>query len=185
MELKQYAKALACYEKALSVWGNKPADNAMIFAMGACAYRVNDMKKSLKYIDMSIAAGHDLDMAYQYRACIMKAQSNNDGYVKTLKEGLAKVPNSKALKESLAKYYYTEGDTRYHAGCDILKKAVDQVNAGKMKTSDNAFKEENNKARQSFNEAMKNLNMSLELNPNDENAKKTKSSCQNQLNMLI
>jgi hypothetical protein len=37
----------------------------MIFSMGACAYRVNDMKKSLKYIDMSIAARHDLDMAYQ------------------------------------------------------------------------------------------------------------------------
>ena len=57
----------------------------MIFAMGDCAYRVNDMKKSLKYIDMSIASGYNLDMAYQYRAYIMKAQNNNEEYVKTLK----------------------------------------------------------------------------------------------------
>lgn len=182
---KQYAKALVLYENALNVWGNRPMDNAMIFAMGACAYRINDMKKSLKYIDMSIAAGYSLDMAYQYKACIMKAQNNTDGYFKTVKEGMAKVPDSKALKEALAKCYFTEGDNHYHAACDILKKAVDQVNAGKLSTSDKVFKEQNDKARLDLNEALKNLNMSLELNPNDENAKKVKANCQNQLKMLI
>ncbi len=185
MTEKQYARALVLYERALGVWGNKPMDNAMIFSMGACAYRSSDMKKSLKYIDMSIAAGYSLDMAYQYRACIMKAQDNMEGYFKTLKEGLAKVPASKALKESLAKYYFTEGDKHYHEAFDIIKGAVNQVNAGKLKTSDKAFKEQNDKARSGFNEALKYLNMSLELAPNDENAKKAKNNCQNQMKMLI
>ena len=182
---KEYAKALACYEKALSVWGTKPADNAMIFSMGACAYRVNDMSRSLKYIDMSIAAGYNLDMAYQYRACIMKAQNNMEGYFKTLKEGLVKVPDSKVLKETLAKYYFSEGNKHYHEAIDIMKKAIGEVNAHKYSASDKAFKVQNDKARLDFNEALKYLNLSLGLNPDDENAKTVKSNCQNQLQMLI
>jgi tetratricopeptide (TPR) repeat protein len=185
MSAQQWAIALAKYEKALSVWGNRPADQAMIFSMGACAYRVNDMKKSLKYIDMSIAAGHNLDMAYQYRVCIMKAQNNNDGYLKTLKEGLAKVPNSKVMKETLAKLYFTEGDKHYHEALEIMRNAVAQVKAGKYPASDKAFKDQNDRARTDFKEAMKFMNMSLELNPNDEKAKTVKTNCQNQLNMLI
>ncbi len=54
-----------------------------------------------------------------------------------------------------------------------------------LKTSDKAFKEQNDKARSGFNEALKYLNMSLELAPNDENAKKAKNNCQNQMKMLI
>ena len=185
MSAQQWAIALAKYEKALAVWGNKPTDQAMIFSMGACAYRVNDMKKSLKYIDMSIAAGHNLDMAYQYRLCIMKALNNNDEYLKTLKEGLVKVPNSKVLKETMAKNYFTEGDKYYHKALETMKNAIGQVKAGKYPASDKAFKDQNDKARLDFKEAIKYMNMSLELNPNDEKAKTVKTNCQNQLNMLI
>lgn len=182
---KQYAVALAKYEKALTVWGSKPADNVMIYAMGTCAYSLNDMKKSLKYFDMAIAAGYNLDMAYQYRGCIMTAQNNTEGYVQTLKEGLAKVPNSKALKASLAKYYDSEGDKHYHLALDILKKATSQVNSGKITSSDPTFRVENEKARKELNEAIKWLNMSLELAPGEEHTKKSKSNCQSQLQMLI
>lgn len=185
MAAKQYAVALANYEKALAAWGNKPADNAMIYAMGTCAYSINDMKKSLTYFDMSIAAGYNLDMAYQYRACVMTAQKNNEGYLQTLKDGLAKVPNSKALKESLSKYYDSEGDTHYKAALEILKNAVAQVNAGKYSSTDKAFKLENEKARKELNEAIKHLNQGLELVPADEHMKKAKSNCQTQLQMLI
>lgn len=182
---KQYALALVKYEKALSVWGNKPADNAMIFSMGTCAYNVNDMKKSQKYIDMTIAAGYNLDMAYQYKACIMQATNNQEGYVLTLKEGLAKVPNSKAMKESLAKNYFEEGDKHYHAARDILQKAADLVNSGKLSATDKAYKDANAKARTEFNEAVKLMDMSLKVNPDYENAKIIRKNCQNQLKMLI
>jgi tetratricopeptide (TPR) repeat protein len=115
----------------------------------------------------------------------MKAQNNNEGYLKTLKEGLAKVPNSKALKETLAKLYFTEGDKHYHEALEIMKNAIAQVKAGKYAASDKAFKDQNDKARLDFKEAMKFMNMSLELNPNDENTKTVKTNCQNQINMLI
>jgi len=185
MGAKQYVIALTKYEKALAVWGKKPVDNAMIFSMGECAYRVNDMKKSLMYIDQSIIAGYNLDMDYQYRACIMKAQKNTEGYLKTLKEGLVKVPGSKALKETLSKYYFDEGDKHYHEACDIMKKASEQMKGGKFSSSDKAFKVQNDKAKLDFNEALKYLNMALGLTPNDEHAKKVKSNCTNQLQMLI
>ncbi len=185
MAAKQYAVALTDYEKALTVWGKKPTDNVMIYAMGTCAYSINDMKKALKYFDMSIAAGYNLDMAYQYKACVMTAQKNNDGYIQTLQEGLTKVPNSKALKASLSKYYDSEGDKHYHAALEILKNAVAQVNAGKLSSSDKAFKTENERARHELNEALKLFNQSLELTPNEESTKKAKSNCQTQLQMLI
>ena len=185
MSSQQYAVALAKYEKALTLWGNKPADKAMIFAMGDCAYRVNDMKKSLNYIDMSIASGYNLDIAYQYRACIMKAQNNNEGYLKTLKEGLVKVPASKPLKEMLAKNYFNEGDKHYHEASEIIKNAVAGVNAGKITAADKAFIEQNAKAKVEFNEALKYLNMSLELNPADKNAAIVKKNCINQLNVML
>ncbi len=144
---KQYTIAMDKYEKALSVYGKKPADRSMIYSMGKCAYSLNDMSKSLKYFDMSIAAGYKLNMAYQYRGNIMTAHKDSLGYIKTLKEGLVKVSNSKALKALLFKYYDSEGDIHYHKAFDILKNAVVEINAGKYSATDNAFKIENDKAR--------------------------------------
>jgi tetratricopeptide (TPR) repeat protein len=169
----------------MAIWGNLPADNAMIYSMGTCAYSLNDMPKAEKYFDMCIAAGHNLDMAYQYKGCVKQAHKDTVGYVKTLKDGLAKVPNSTAMKSSLSKYYDAEGDKHYHKAVEILKNATGQVKAGKYTSSDKAFKAENEKARKELNEAIKLYNMSLELTPNEESTKKAKANCQNQLQMLI
>jgi len=182
---KNYAVALQNYEKALTVWGKNPTDNAMIYAMGTCAYSVNDMGKALKYFDMCIAANSNVDMAYQYKACVMKAKKDDAGYLNTLKEGIAKVPNSKALKETLAKVYNAEGNKHYHEAMDLMKDGANMVKSGKISASDKAFKDMNDKARLDFKEAMKWMDMSLQLNPNDENTKAIKASCIKQLQMLI
>jgi hypothetical protein len=89
------------------------------------------------------------------------------------------------MKVSLSKYYDSEGDKLYHTALEILKNAVAQVNAGKLSSSDNAFKPENEKARHELNDAIKLFNQSLELTPNEESTKKAKSNCQTQLQMLI
>ena len=185
LSIKDYKTALAKYESAMAIWGNQPADYAMIYSMGTCAYSLNDMPKALKYFDMCIAAGQNLDMAYQYRGCVMQARKDTVGYVKTLKEGLAKVPKSTALKSSLSKYCDTEGDKHYHKAIEILKNATGQVKAGKYASSDPAFKAENERARKELNEALKLYNTSLELTPNEEHIKKAKSNCVTQLQMLI
>jgi pilus assembly protein Flp/PilA len=185
LAIKDYKTALAKFERAMAIWGNQPADYAMIYSMGTCAYNLNDMPKALKYFDMCIAAGQNLDMAYQYKGCVMQARKDTVGYVRTLKDGLAKVPKSTALKSSLSKYYDAEGDKHYHKGVDILKYATGQVKAGKYTSSDNAFKAENERARKELNEALKLYNTSLELTPNEEHIKKAKSNCVTQLQMLI
>jgi tetratricopeptide (TPR) repeat protein len=182
---QQYALALSKYEKALAVWGKKPADQAMIYNMGVCAYHVKDINKSEKYIDMTLAAGYNLDMAYQYKACIMQARNNQEGYLNTLKEGLNKVPGSKAMKESLAKHYFEEGDKHYHAAKDIMAKTSEMVKSGKMKSTDKTFKDENSKARAEFNEAIKLMDQALKVNPEYENARIIKKNSQNQVNLLL
>jgi hypothetical protein len=45
--------------------------------------------------------------------------------------------------------------------------------------------EQNNKAKAEFNEALKWLNMSLELNPADKNAEIVKKNTINQMNVLL
>ncbi|MCE1199285.1 MAG: hypothetical protein LWW85_09990 [Marinilabiliales bacterium] len=182
---KQYALALAKYEKAFTVWGKRAADPAMIFSAGTSAYMVKDMKKSLKYIDQAIGAGYNLDMAYQYRACIMKANNDSAGYLKTLKEGWTKVPNSRALKETLAKHYVSLGDQLYRAGNEAARKVAEQMKSGKYSLSDKNFQSLNAKAKSALNEAIQWLNQGLELNPADEKAKTLKTSCENQLKNLI
>jgi pilus assembly protein Flp/PilA len=185
LAIKDYRTALTKYEGALAIWGNQPADYAMIYAMGTCAYSLNDMPKALKYIDMCIAAGQNLDMAYQYKGCVMQARKDTVGYVRILKEGLTKVPKSTALKSSLSKYYDGEGDKHYHKAIDILKNATGQVKAGKYGASDPVFKAENERARKELNEALKWYNTSLELTPNEEHIRKAKNNCVTQLQMLI
>jgi tetratricopeptide (TPR) repeat protein len=185
LKVKNYALALKNYEKALTVWGKNPTDYAMIYSMGTCAYSVNDMNKAQKYFDMCIAANNNVDMAYQYKACVMKAKKDDAGYLNTLKEGIAKVPNSKALKETLGKYYFAEGNKHYKEAMDVMKSAANQVKAGKISATDKAFKDMNDKARLDFKEALKWMDMTLGVNPNDETAKTVKTSCVNQLQMLI
>lgn len=185
LKAKNYGLALQNYEKALAVWGKNPTDNAMIYAMGTCAYSVNDMNKAQKYFDMCIAANSNLDMAYQYKACIMKAKNDDAGYVNILKEGIAKVPNSKALKETLGKYYFAEGNKHYKEAVDLMKSAANQVKSGKISATDKTFKDLNDKARLDFKEALKWMEMTLSVNPTDETAKTVKNNCVNQLQMLI
>lgn len=185
LKSKNYGLALKEYEKALAAWGKAPTDYAMIYSMGTCAYSINDMNKAQKYFDMCIAGNSNLDMSYQYKACVMQAKKDDAGYLNTLKEGIAKVPNSKALKETLGKYYFTEGNKHYKEAIDLLKSAANQVKAGKMSATDKAFKDMNDKARVDLKEAMKWMDMTLDVNPNDSNAKAVKNSCVNQLQMLI
>ena len=185
LSMKDYKTALAKYESVLAATKGKPADYAMIYSMGTCAYSLNDMPKSLKYFDMCLAAGQNTDMAYQYKACVMKAQKNDADYLKVLKEGLAKVPNSSGLKGMLGKYYFEEGNKFYRKALETMKSASALVKAGKVSSADKAFKELNDKARIDFKECLKWTDMSLQMNPNDVNAKNLKKNCSTQLQMLI
>jgi tetratricopeptide (TPR) repeat protein len=185
LAIKDYKTALAKFENVQSISGSQSADNVMVYTMGTCAYSLNDMPKALKYFDACIAAGHNLDMAFQYKACVMKAQKNDEGYIKTLKEGLAKVPTSKSMKATLGKYYFEEGDKFYHKGMDCMKNVSDMVKAGKASSADKSFKELNEKARQNFKECIKWMDMSLEANPTEENSRIIKKNCATQLQTLI
>ncbi len=185
LAMKDYKTALAKFESVLAATSGQPADYAMIYSMGTCAYNLNDMPKSLKYFEMCLAAGQNTDMAYQYKACIMKAQKNNADYLKVLKEGLAKVPNSSGLKGMLGTYYCEEGDKCYHKALETMKSASAMVKSGKVSSADKAFKELNDRARIDFKECLKWVDMSLQMNPNDVNAKNLKKNCSTQLQMLI
>jgi tetratricopeptide (TPR) repeat protein len=184
LKTKDYAKALENYEKAFAVWGDQPQDFPTIYNAGVCAFNLKDYPKSFKYFDQAIAGNYKVEMAYRYKATGYKAQNNTEAYLATLNEGIAKSPENSQLKDMLAKYYQVEGTANYNSAAAILKAAADKVAAGKMKTTDPAYKAETDKAKKEFNEAIELINKALEIKPADETSKKIKSACEQNIKAL-
>jgi pilus assembly protein Flp/PilA len=181
---KDYAKALENFEKAIAVWGDEAPDYAMIFNSGYSAFKVKDYDKAVKYFDEAITGEYKTETAYLYKATAFKAKGDTEAYVKTLTEGIEKTTDNGQLKEALAKNYVVEGTSNYNDAAKILKAAVDNVNAGKMKTTDEPYLAEIAKAKKEFGNAIEMVDKALELNPADETAKKIKSACEQNLKAL-
>lgn len=184
LKVKDYAKALENYEKAIAAWGDQPQDLPMIYNSAVCAYNVKDYAKSVKYFDQAIAGDYKVETAYVYKATISKAQNDSEGYLNILNEGIAKSAENSKLKDMLAKYYVIEGTRNYNDAAKILKEAADKVTAGKFKTTDDAYKAETEKAKKEFAAAIEMINKSLEIKPEDENAKKIKGACEQSMKAL-
>ncbi len=184
LKTKDYAKALENYEKAIAAWGDQPQDFPMIYNSAVCAYSLKDYAKAAKYFDQAIAGNYKVETAYVYKATMSKAENKTDLYLSILNEGIAKSQENSKLKDMLSKYYQVEGTSNYNDAAKILKAAADKVTAGKMKTTDDAYKAEVEKAKKEFSAAIEMINKSLEVNPNDENAKKIKAACEQSLKAL-
>lgn len=183
-EAKDYKKALDNYEKALASWGSQPQNYVMIFNAGACAYKLKQYPKAVKYFDMVIAGNTDTEPAFLYKALSYKMMKKPDEAIKTYEDGIAKNPNSEALKDALFKYTKAEAKNHYIAGTNVFKAVIAKVNAQKMKTDDPAYLAQTGKARKEFNTALDLINKSLAINPNDADAKQVKSACEQSLNAM-
>ncbi len=183
-EAKDYKKALDNYEKALASWGSQPQNYVMIFNAGACAYKLKQYPKAVKYFDMVIAGSTDTQPAILYKALSLKMMKKPDEAIKTYEEGLAKNPNSEAIKDALFKYTKAEAKNHYIAGANIFKSLKAKVNDQKMKTDNPAYLAEAARAKKEFNTALELINKSLAINPNDADAKQVKTACEESLNAL-
>jgi len=185
LKVKDYAKALENYEKAIVVWGTDSLDYAMIYNTAFCAFQVKDYDKAVKYFDQSIAGNYKADDALFNKGLVYKIQNKDEEYIKLLNEGIVKYPEYTKFKAELAKTFLIEGNNHYNSGATILKGAVEKVNAKKFKdTNDPAYKAEIEKAKIEFSAAIPPLNKALELNPADAKAKAIKAACEKQVKSL-
>jgi len=185
LKAKDYPGALSNYEKAMAVWGTAPVDSIMFYNCGICAIQVKDFDKAIKYFELAAKHNYKAEAALLNVARIYKMQKNNDAYLKTINDGIAKYPANTAFKAELATTYLMEGVNRYNKGNTLLKAAVDKINAKKYKDAkDPGYIAEVASAKKEFTEAIPSFDKAIELNPADAKAPELKAACEKQVKAL-
>lgn len=185
LKAKDYAKALENYEKAAAVWGTAPADYGMFYNCAICAFQIKDYEKAIKYFDMCFANNFKPEDALYNKAIVYKIQKNNDGYLKTINDGIAKFPENAKFKGDLSKINFVEGVSHYNGGNAILKAAIDKINSKKFKDAKDAgYIAEIEKAKKEFSDAVASFTKATELNPADAKALELKAACEKQIKAL-
>ena len=184
MEAKDYKKALENYEKAMASWGSEPKNFAMISNAGSCAYKLKDYPKAIKYFDLLIAGNAQTEQTYMFKANSYKMLKKDDECIKTYNDGLTNFPQSALIKDGFSKYYRAESKIHYIQGTKIYKVVADKVTAKKMKTTDPGYLSEAAKAKKEFDTAITLIDKSLAINPNDDEAKKVKAACEQNLGAI-
>jgi len=185
LKAKDYAGALSNYEKAMAVWGTAPVDSVMFYNCGICGIQVKDYDKAIKYFDLAAKHNYKAPDALLKVALLYKMQKNNDAYLKTINDGIAKYPDNANFKGELSKTYLMEGVNRYNKGNTLLKAAVDKINAKKYKDAkDPGYIAEVAAAKTEFAEAIPSFDKAIELNPADAKAQELKAACEKQVKAL-
>ena len=173
-----YSTALKLYEQALSKWGDAPKDTAMVYHMAYCAYKTKSYDKAVTLFDEAIKLNYKKETAYLYKANSYKILKKDDEYVKTLEEALAESPDDAKVKGMLAIVYLKEANVFYTNGAKILKGAAADVAAAKYKTTDEPYKQAEEKAKDEFKKALPVIEKALEYDPENATAKQLKAACE-------
>ncbi len=179
IKIKDYAKALDLYEQALVKWGDKPvADTSMIYNMGLCAMSSKSYEKSLKYFDQAIAMNYKKVNSLLYEADVYRLMKKDAESLKSLEAALAISPEDPKVKSKLAAYYVKEANTFYSKGSAIITKVNGEITAGKLKTSDEPYKQAEKQAIDEFKKAMPLIEKALGYDANNGTAKQLKDACE-------
>lgn len=177
LKAKKYSVALENFEKAFVADAERMGkENNTIYNMGTCAYKIKDYDKAIKYFTTCFEKGFKGEKAIRYIAYSNKKQKNAEGYVASLQKGLEKYPNSISLKKSLAKHYLLDANKTYSKGIKVLTEANQKVAAKAFDTNAPQYKAAQAKAVASFKEALPACEKSLEINPDNAQAKQMKAN---------
>jgi|GEM_PF-1123137 len=176
---KDFPKALDFYEKALAKLGNKPiVDTSMIYNMGYCAMNSKAYEKALKYFDQVISMNYKKVNAMVNKADIYRITKNNEENLKTLEAAYALKADDPKVLSRLASYYVSQANAFYSKGSSILTKVNGQITAGKLKTSDEPYKQAEKEAVEEFKKALPLADKALGYDPTNASAKQMKAACE-------
>jgi molecular chaperone DnaK (HSP70) len=91
---------------------------------------------------------------------------------------LAVSPDDEKIKSMLAVVYVKEANQFYTAGATILKAAAADVAASKYKTTDEPYKQAEEKAKAEFKNALPIIEKALSYDPDNASAKQIKAACE-------
>lgn len=179
---KDYKNAEANFEKAAEASDASDENTkALIYNAAIAAYRGNMMEKAAELFGKSVDNGYKGETAIYYKAAAYKKMNKDDEYKATLEEGAQKFPGDEKISAALANVYVNEGNDLYKKGAAIIAAANTKVTAGTLKTSDDGYKAEVDKAKAEFKTAVGILEKAVKLDASNENAKKLLEACKGSL----
>ncbi|MDP2334940.1 MAG: tetratricopeptide repeat protein [Bacteroidota bacterium] len=178
LRAKDYAKALQLYDQALGKWGDAPKDTALVYHMAVCAYQIKNFDRAITLFDEAVKLNYKKETAMLYKANSYKSLKKDEEYVKTLEEALAMSPDDSKLKGMLAKVYLIDANVFFTSGAKILKEAAADVAANKYKTTDEPYKQAEQKAKGEFKQALPIIEKALVYEPENATAKQLKAACE-------
>jgi len=179
IKVPDYPKALELYEQAMVKLGDQPlADTSMIYNMGICALKAKNYDKALKYFDQTITLNYKKVNSLVYKADVYRITKKDAENLKALEEALALAPEDAKVKSKLASYYVSQANTFYTKGSAIITKVNGEITAGKLKTSDEPYKQAEKQAVDEFKKALPLIDKALGYDANNATAKQLKTACE-------
>jgi tetratricopeptide (TPR) repeat protein len=172
---EEYAKSVESYENAIAVAEGEP--ESMVFNAAIAAYRGDMLDKAIELFGQSVENGYRGETALYYKAVALRKKGDNAAYKATLEEGVKKFPGDDKISSALANVYVSEGNELYKKGVAILNAANQKVQDGSLKTTDDAYNAEVEKAQVEFRAAVEVLEKAKELDPSNQNAQKLIDAC--------
>ena len=171
----KYAEAVESYEKAIAA--SEGDNESMVFNAAIAAYRGDMLDKAVELFGQSVENNYRGETALYYKAVALKKQDDDVAYKATLEQGAELYPTDDKISAALANVYVSEGNELYKKGVAILSAANEKVNAGSLKTTDEAYTAEVEKSQEQFRAALEVLEKAKELDPSNENAQKLIDAC--------
>lgn len=185
VDSKDYDKAIVLYEAAIADYpdaGIEEQAGKIFYNEGIKSYKSKDFVEAANCF--AIAQNNfNYSKAEKYKsASLKKAAEALVAEGKSSVEGVAVSEENKAeLVENIAKVYFSQGYDKYQEGAATIKSATESVNSGSITTLDDEYKNAVAKGKKSFEQAIPFLKKTLELDPNNANAKKVLAACEQSL----
>jgi tetratricopeptide (TPR) repeat protein len=172
---EEYVKAVESYENAIAVAEGEP--ESMVFNAAITAYRGDMLDKAVELFGQSVENGYRGETALYYKAVALRKKGDDAAYKATLEEGVNKFPDDDKISSALANVYVSEGNALYKKGVAILNAANQKIQDGSLKTTDDAYNAEVEKAQVEFRAAVEVLGKAKELDTSNQNAQKLIDAC--------
>ncbi|HKL31189.1 MAG TPA: tetratricopeptide repeat protein [Tangfeifania sp.] len=171
----KYAEAVESYEKAIAA--SEGESESMVFNAAIAAYRGDMLDKAIELFGQSVDNNYRGETAIYYKAIALRKKGDDVAYKATLEKGAEMYPTDDKITSALANVYVSEGNEFYKKGVAVLSAANEKVNAGSLKTTDDAYLTEVEKAQEEFRAALEILEKAKELDPSNQNAQKLIEAC--------
>ncbi len=173
---KEYDKAVENFEKAVETSEDGDTD-ALVYNAAIAAYRGNLLDKAVELFGKSVENDYKPETALYYKAVVLNKQNKDEEYKATLEEGAKKFPDDEKITSSLANIYVSEANELYKKGAAIITEANQKISDGSLKTTDEAYTAEVEKAKKEFSQAVDILEKAQQLDASNQNAQKLMDAC--------